>query len=440
MKSLKPLIDYEAGIIDRKIFWDEEIYQRELERIFARCWLFVAHESQIKEFGDFVTTYMGQDAVIVARAKDGSINVMLNSCPHRGNRVCFAGEGNKKSFICNYHGWVFGTDGQLRGMPNGELYANTPGFNKADWGLHKARVESYQGLIFATFDESAPPLGEYLGDFRWYLDTVMDPDGEGSEFLPGTTRSVLKCNWKFPADNFVGDIYHGLWTHLGGVEPTLGKYGGVNVDNDESYQVSVNGHGWEFSTINNFGNAATMGDKEIIRYMRSREETMKKRFGELRSKIWGSVSSSNIFPNFAFLPGYFTFRTFLPKGPLETELHAWTLVPKSLSEELKERWRTGTMRTFSPSGMLEMDDGENWEHCTQVNAGIVTRQQKLCYSMSPRDEDKTSDLPGRVHKGQLSDANQRLFYKRWLEFMEAETWNDVPMDESKLGDVMQAAE
>lgn len=440
MNSLGSLIDYDAGKIDRRIFWDEDIYVRELERIFARCWLFVAHESQIKKFGDFVTTYMGQDAVIVARAKDGSINVMLNSCPHRGNRVCFAGEGNRKSFICNYHGWVFGTDGRLRGMPNGELYASTPGFDKSDWGLHKARVETYQGLVFATFDESAPSLGDYLGDFRWYLDAVLDPDGDGTEFLPGTTRSVLKCNWKFPADNFVGDIYHGLWTHLSGVEPTLGQYGGVNVDNDDSYQVSVNGHGWEFSVLNNFGNAATMGDKEIIRYMRSREDAMRERFGEIRSKIWGSVSSANIFPNFAFLPGYFTFRTFLPKGPRETELHAWTLVPASLSDELKDRWRTGTMRTFSPSGMLEMDDGENWEHCTQVNAGVVTRKQKLCYSMSPRKEDTASDLPGRVHQGQLSDANQRFFYKKWLEYMEAETWNEIPLDGVTMEDVWQAAE
>tara|TARA_R110001606_G_scaffold47570_1_gene121209 strand:- start:35463 stop:36785 length:1323 start_codon:yes stop_codon:yes gene_type:complete len=437
--DLNELVDYERGVIDRRIFWDQEIYELELERIFARAWLFVAHESQIKSFGDFVTTYMGEDAVIVARAKDGSINVMLNSCPHRGNRVCFAGEGTVRSFVCNYHGWAFGLDGALNGMPNNELYDNTPGFDKADWGLHRARVETYQGLVFATFDKEAPSLEEYLGDFRWYLDAILDPDGHGTEFLPGTTRSVLSCNWKFPADNFVGDIYHGLWTHLGGVEPTLGKFGGVTVDNEKSYQASVNGHGWEFSVLNNFGNAATMGDKEIIRYMRAHEEAMIERLGEVRAKMWGAVSSAAIFPNFAFLPGYFTFRTFQPKGPLETELHAWTLVPSSLSDELRDRWRTGTMRTFSPSGMLEMDDGENWEHATQINAGHVTRQQKLCYGMSPQGQVTDGSLPGTVHRGQLTDANQRLYFKRWLEFMSAPTWNDIPMAPS-MSDQVEAAE
>ncbi|MEL7028921.1 MAG: Rieske 2Fe-2S domain-containing protein [Pseudomonadota bacterium] len=425
--SLDEWVDHQNGVIDRRVFWDSQVYEQELERIFARSWLFVAHESQIKGPGDFLTTYMGEDAVIVARDKDGAVRVMLNSCPHRGNRVCFAGEGRTRSFICNYHGWAFGLDGALGGMPNNELYDETPGFKREEWGLKRARVAIYGGLVFATFDETAPSLDEFLGDFRWYLDAVLDPDEGGTEFLPGTTRSVMTCNWKFPADNFVGDIYHALWTHLGGADAVLGAYGGVVLDNDDSYQVSVNGHGWEFSTSNNFGNAATMADREIIRYMRAQSDAMTKRLGETRAKMWGSVSSANIFPNFAFLPGYFTFRVFQPKGPGETELHSWTLAPRGIADELKDRWRLGVMRTFSPGGMLEMDDGENWEHATTINSGYVTRQQKLCYAMAPRQRERDSDLPGVVHRGQLSDANQRLFYKRWLEFMKAESWDEIPL-------------
>lgn len=426
-KVLGNLIDADAGIVDRRIFCDQQLYELELKNVFARCWNFVAHESQVKDFGDFLTTYIGEDAVIVARAKDDSINVMLNSCPHRGNKVCFAGEGKMRSFVCNYHGWAFGLDGALNGMPADELYEQTPGFDKADWGLHRARVETYKGLVFATFDETAPSLESYLGDFRWYLDAILDNDEYGTEFLPGTTRSVLQCNWKYPADNFVGDIYHALWTHLGGAEATLAEFGGVVVSNDNSYQASVNGHGWEFSVANNFGNAATMGDKEIVKYMRAREEAITAKLGDVRAKMWGSVGSACIFPNLAFLPGYFTFRTFLPKGPNQTELHTWTLVPAEASDEIKERWRTGCMRTFSPSGILEMDDGENWEHATAANAGYVTRGQKLCYGMSPTPTEKNSDLPGIVHKGQMHDANQRLFFKRYGEFMDAETWDDIPM-------------
>jgi len=430
--NVQHLIDWQFGAIDRRIFWDPAIYEQELERVFGRSWLFVAHESQVETPGSFVTTYMGQDSVIVTRGDDDRINVFLNSCPHRGNKVCFADSGKGRAFTCNYHGWAFDLEGALKKMPKMGLYKATPGFRMEDWGLKRARVESYKGLVFATFCEETPPLGEWLGDFRWYLDAVLDAEEGGTEFLPGgATRSVMNCNWKFPADNFVGDIYHALWTHLGGSEPTLGRYGGVIVDNKGSYQVSVNGHGWEFND-SFLGNAAAMGDRELLTYMKARQEKIVARLGEFRAKMWGSVASATIFPNFAFLPGYFTFRTFQPKGPTTTEIHAWTLVPKNMPEDIKDRFRRGSMRTFSPSGLLEMDDGENWEQSTSANAGWVTRNQKLCYAMAPKEEVERDDLPGIVTAGQLSDANQRLFYKRWAEMMDAESWADIPCAPSTM--------
>jgi ethylbenzene dioxygenase alpha subunit len=98
-----------------------------------------------------------------------------------------------------------------------------------------------------------------------------------------------------------------------------------------------------------------------------------------------------------------------------------------MPEDIKDRFRRGTMRTFSPGGILEMDDGENWEHSTQANAGHVTRQQRLCYGLAPKPAEGSGDLPGIVHRGQISDANQRAFYRRWAEMMEAKSWADLPL-------------
>ena len=414
--ELRSMVDLETGFIDRRIFWDDAIYRLELERIFARCWIFVAHESQVRQPGDFLTTYMGEDAVIVSRGRDNKVSVMLNSCPHRGNRVCFAEAGNARRFTCNYHGWSFGNDGRLLGMPAEELYEETcPSFSAHDIGLFPARVGIYKGLVFATFDQEAPSLDDYLGDFRWYLDILLDNDDEGTEFLDGNIKSQIKCNWKFPAENFVGDFYHAAWTHNSGAVAMLGQPVG-KINQERSYHASVNGHGWQFG-LDMVGNAMTLGEQDVVDYLRSRESEVAERLGKIRSRMIGSVSSTTTFPNFSFLAGHNAFRTWVPKGPHLTEVHTWVLVNKSIPYELKEKYRKGVMRTFSPSGTLEMDDGENWEHATSVNAGVVTRKQKLHYGLGLTSKVDHPDLKGVIHLRKYNDANQRAFYGRWLELM-----------------------
>ena len=98
--DVKSLVDADAGLISRRIFIEDEIYQAELERIFARCWLFLCHETQIPAPGDFITTYMGEDSVLVMRDTSGKVGAFLNVCPHRGNRLCRADNGNASYFTC----------------------------------------------------------------------------------------------------------------------------------------------------------------------------------------------------------------------------------------------------------------------------------------------------------------------------------------------------
>src|SRR3954453_20810443 len=106
-EEITRFVDADNALVDRKIFSDEEIYQLELEQIFARCWNFMAHESQIPNAGDFFLNYIGEDRVVVVRDKDGGVEVLLNTCRHRGNAVCRAEEGHATSFMCTYHGWTY---------------------------------------------------------------------------------------------------------------------------------------------------------------------------------------------------------------------------------------------------------------------------------------------------------------------------------------------
>jgi phenylpropionate dioxygenase-like ring-hydroxylating dioxygenase large terminal subunit len=149
------LVDAEHGLVSRRIFIEPEIYEQELAQIFARCWLFLCHERQVPQPGDFFSTYMGEDPVLVVRDGDGQIHAVLNVCRHRGNRLCRAEAGNAAFFTCAYHGWTYSNSGQLVGVPSlPEAYVGALAMGQ--WGLIPvAQLDSYKGLLFATFDPTA---------------------------------------------------------------------------------------------------------------------------------------------------------------------------------------------------------------------------------------------------------------------------------------------
>jgi ethylbenzene dioxygenase alpha subunit len=418
------LVNAQDGWIDRSIFWDQGLYELELQRVFARCWLVIGHESQFEQPGDFRVTSMGEDSVIVVRQRDGSLRAFINSCPHRGNKVCHADVGRARGFICNYHGWSFGIDGSLRGVHESAAYDRCPSYDKSRQGLTPvARIATYKGMVFATFDAQAPALEDYLGDFRWYLDVVLDNDDGGTEALPGVTKCVMRCNWKFAAENFVGDALHAGWTHQAGAMAMLGEPVAQLSTDEESYAVHANGHGIEFN-LDGVGNAATFGDPAVRRYLRDRQAVVARRLGEVRAKMVGSIASANVFPNFSYLPGQMTFRSWHPRGPHRTEMHAWVLVNRNMPPEIKAAYRKGVMMTFSPAGVFEMDDGENWEGSTRMNAGAVTRRRPLHYGLGIDTALAGTGFPGHVYQYQTNDANQRAFYTRWAELMTAPHAND----------------
>ncbi|TBW06469.1 aromatic ring-hydroxylating dioxygenase subunit alpha [Azotobacter chroococcum subsp. isscasi] len=430
LADLDRLCDMQEGRMAGKIFWDSGIYEQELEKIFARCWLFVAHESQIPSPGDYVATTMGEDEVLVVRQKDQSIKVLINACPHRGNKVCFAEAGNARGFICNYHGWAFGPDGALRGMHESGVYEQS-GFDKSRQGLREARVSSYKGLVFATFAADAPSLEEYLGPMAWYLDVILDNDEGGTEFVGGCIRSTYECNWKIAAENFVGDILHAGWTHDSAAQAMLGGSVTKVSELPESWQVNWNGHGYEFAR-DLVGNAAVLGESAINKYLHLHSPKAAERLGEFRARMLGAVSSFTVFPNFSFLPGQNTVRVWQPRGPNRIELYTWVIVNKNAPEEVKEKWRRGAMMTFSPTGVFEMDDGENWEYCTKTSRGKVTRYQDLYVGLGMNTRLTDSDLPGNVFKGQLNEANARAYYQRWKDLLQARSWAEVPDRNGKL--------
>src|SRR5437899_3394115 len=160
------LVDLAAGQISREIFVNDEIYQEELERVFTRAWLFVGHESQIPNPGDFFVSSMGEESVILCRDRAAKVHLFLNSCRHRGMKVCRYDEGNTAVLTCPYHGWSYSTDGRLVGVPYfREAYHST--LDRSAWGpVEEAKPSPTRGPGGAPWAPQAPPFPACPGNFR----------------------------------------------------------------------------------------------------------------------------------------------------------------------------------------------------------------------------------------------------------------------------------
>jgi 3-phenylpropionate/trans-cinnamate dioxygenase subunit alpha len=415
------LVDVETGRISRRIFVEQEIYEQELERIFARCWLFLCHECQVPKPGDFFSTYMGEDPVLVVRGTDGELRAFLNVCRHRGNRLCRADKGNAASFTCAYHGWTYRNDGRLVGVPFiKEAYYNA--LEREKWGLIAvAQLESYKGLVFATFDPEAPPLREYLGEMTWYLDLFFDRQEGGVEVVGGLHKWIIPCNWKLPAENFAGDGYHVTWSHVSAIRAGFG--GDFRVGNDPTGAALSPGNGHCVMTVGANMNADPPAP-EIQAYEAKIFPDIVKRLGQRAGQM--KPVAGTVFPNFSMLkPTSRTFRVWHPRGPEKTEVWAWVYVDKAAPPEVKEANRLAGIRVFGPAGVFEQDDMDNWQACTQTGRGVVARRHPLNYEMGLGHESWNDELKASVSDYRFSESNQRQFYQRWAQLMAAEKWAEI---------------
>jgi anthranilate 1,2-dioxygenase large subunit len=395
--------------IPYEVYSSLEVYQLEQERIFrGPIWSFVALEAELPHLNDFKSTFVGDAPVVVTRDADGILSAWVNRCAHRGAIVCRAARGNARSFACAYHQWSYDCRGNLRGVPfrNGvKGAAGMPAdFDPKEHGLEQLRVESYRGIIFATFSDRAPSLTDYLGvQMREWLDRIFH---KPITYL-GCTRQYSKSNWKLYTEN-VRDPYHASLLH-----PFFSTFNLVRastpckqISDDRGLhhcamafhsEDSSGGTPYAEGKIASFREDLRLEDSSILANVREFEDE-------------ANIQIQFIFPQLVVqqIQNSLAVRQLLPKGPRSFELiFNFFGYADDTSEMVMHRIKEANL--VGPAGLISMEDTYATELVQSGTAGAGDVFSVADMGRDASDEDHAHSV--------ISEKPVRRFWRAYQEVM-----------------------
>jgi phenylpropionate dioxygenase-like ring-hydroxylating dioxygenase large terminal subunit len=409
------------------VYTDGELFQREMECVFERGWVYVAHETQLREPGDYVTTRIGREAVVVTRDEDGGLHVLRNRCLHRGVPVCTAPRGNANYFRCPYHGWTYRNDGALVGITFPKGYGTLADELRRERLEEAAAVDSWAGFVFARLDgPERESLTEHLGGAAAYL-TRFQEGTPGHRLLLDEVpyRYRYRGNWKLQVENTV-DAYHPSVTHRSFYEVMARRTGGdanpYRSDDGPATTLDLgNGHGlFELGKSRTRGRRSDQarGDSYFDRARTSPGgeqlvETLRARVGdEAALRLLEPESDFNlaVFPNLMVVQAQ--VRVVLPVAPDWTEVEAYATAVADAPQEVNELRRRIVERFWGPCGFGSPDDLEIFE---RFHSALSDRApQQLLIGRGLQREEAVDG--GRRARGS-DEGPIRSFYRRWTAEM-----------------------
>ena len=447
-EAMSQFIDLDNREVSVAALHDQELYELELERIFAKAWLMIGHDTEIPNVGDYVVRLMGEDQVIVARAADGQVHVSLNVCPHRAMHVCLSDSGNARVHKCIYHGWAFRPDGSFIGAPieKEQMHGNIK--SKEQLGLKKARVQVYGGLIFATWNHDGPSLDEWLGDMKFYYDMLFCRTDKGLEVLGPPQRLTIDANWKTAGEQSACDGFHTLTLHGSVID--IGAMGGEADTEHESapamYGINLSGNGHSLRCIPaDTSWALAHGKGDLTPEQRLEAFPPPGITPELLPEVKRNMSAEQLhvlakappvvggmFPNMNILFIYSPLRdgtlgsalvlhSIMPKGPHHFEWTTYYFAEKGTPEHIKVMMRAAATHGTGTSGIIEQDDSDTWPHMTESARGVIGRTETLKYQ-AILGENRPADWPdkAKVYEGFGKDDAQ---WEWWLAYHRLMTAN-----------------
>lgn len=404
--------------VHRRIYLDEDLFEQEMEKIFGHSWVYVAHESEVPNAGDYRRTDIGRQPVIVVRDESGGVKVLFNRCAHRAATVCQDECGNASFFRCAYHGWTYRNSGELIGVPYSNGY-DRQDFDKSDYGLQPVpRVEMYRGFIFASLAPEGISLIEHLGNAAEFLDLFVDlsPDGE-IVARSGTHRYWYDGNWKLQMENGV-DGYHPNFVHEAFLEGAGGEIATKLFHGNSEAEVRDLGNGHSVIDMRPaIGEFLRMGftlapgpDGEDYR-RRLVERLGEERAEEVTRSGGGTGFNLAVFPNLLVIG--VQIRNVRPRSVGRTDVELFPTLLKGATPEVNASRLRSHEAFYGPAGGGAPDDLEMFR---RVYEGLkVSNMDWLIFTRGLRRE---AEGENGVKIGQVTDElPQRGFYRRWLAEM-----------------------
>ena len=411
--------DWEALVrhdrVHRKLYIDAALFREEMARVFERTWVFIGHESEVPEPGDYVTTFLGRQPVILSRHTDGQVYVLMNRCMHRGAVVCRTTRGNSSIFRCVYHGWMYNACGELVGVPFPGGYGE--GFDRGGLGLRRApRVGRYRGFVFASLAPEGETLVEHLGRAAAYIDLLVDAAPEGTVTVrAGVERYAYPANWKLQIENLL-DGYHPNFTHQIAFEISERRTGisGRRANSEGSGATARSfgrGHGVLHYSVVNRGYAALSGMPDEYR------QAVEARLGAARAAaVLGADIQLFVFPNLFFQGARQHYRVVRPVAVDRTEVQAFPYTLDGAPAELNRRRVKGLAWWASPAAFGQPDDLEAFVRCQEGLA--VEAADWVLFSRGLHRErlSPEGELVGDI----TDEVPQRGIYREWKRLMQAD--------------------
>lgn len=422
--------DHERGTfrVRRDAYRSPEVFAKELEVLFGRCWLYLGHESELVKNGDFVTRRVAGRDMIFNRDRKGAVHAFFNSCTHRGATVCRERHGSARNFTCPYHGWVFSSEGTL--VDQGIKGGYSPQFNcDGRYDLMQApRLEHYRGFYFVNFNARAIGLAEYLAGAREIIDLIADQTEAGQQIVSGAHEYVIHANYKYLAENSI-DAYHAVSVHstyfdflterlrASGDEAAVAKLMGDYPAGGRGSGLG-NGHGMFEGFVPTGRPVASWippwgpDAKREIERIRAR---LTERFGvQTAMRIAETQKNMVIFPNLVLNDHVaITVRSFQPETHNRMRVTAWAMGPKDEIPQLRSIRLDNFLTFLGPAGFATPDDNEMLELCQNGAAHSPANWTDISRGMCTARED---DM--RVGSGPWTDEAQlRAYWTQWDRIM-----------------------